>query len=90
MEDLFVGDRINLIFDDIPSEQMTATVTRTLSDREEGLGPEAEDYIACWVEITLDGETCPTMSNVVLLTNWRYSLDGRSVTIRKIGGSDCP
>lgn len=90
MEDLFVGDRINLIFDDLPREQMTATVTRTLSDKEEGMGPEVEDYVAFWIEITLDGETCPTMSNVVLLTNCRYSLDGRLVTIRKIGGSDCP
>jgi hypothetical protein len=90
MEDLFAGDRITLIFDDIACEQRTATVTRTLSDKEEGLGPEVEDYVAYWIEITLDGETCPTMSNVVLLTNCRYSLDGRFVTIRKIGGSGCP
>jgi hypothetical protein len=90
MEDLFAGDRINLIFDDIPREQMTATVTRTLSDKEEGMGPEVEDYVACWIEIALDGETSPTMSNVVLLTDCRYSLDGQFVTIRKIGGSDCP
>ena len=90
MEDLFVGDRINLIFDEIPREQITATVTRTLSDKEEGMGPEVEDYVACWIEITLDGETCPTVSNVVLLTNCRYWLDGRFVTIRKISGRDCP
>jgi hypothetical protein len=88
MEDLFAGDRINLIFDDMPCEQIAATVNRTLSDREEGLGPEVEDYVAYWIEITLDGERCSTMSNVVLLTNCRYSLDGRFVTIRKIGGSD--
>jgi hypothetical protein len=90
MEDLFAGDRISLIFDDIPGEQITATVSRTLSDREEGLGPEIEDYVAYWVEITLDGQTCQTMCNVIMLTNCRYSLDGRIVTIRKIGGGDCP
>ncbi len=90
MEDLVVGDRISLIFDDIPCDQITAKVTRMLSDQEEGLGPEAEDYVACWIELTLDGETCPMISNVVLMTNFRYSLDGRFVTIRKIDGSDCP
>lgn len=90
MEDLRVGDRIHLIFDDIPREPIPATVSRTLSDKEEGLGPEIEDYVACWIEIILDGETCPTMSNVLLLTNYRYSLDGRLVTIRKIVENDCP
>ena len=90
MEDLFAGDRISLIFDDIPGEQITATVSRTLSDREEGLGPEIEDYVAYWVEITLDGQTRQTMCNVIMLTTCRYSLDGRFVTIRKIDGSDCP
>lgn len=84
VEDLFVGDRISLTFDDIPRDQITATVTRTLSDREEGLGPEIEDYVACWIEISRDGDTRPTISNAVLLTNFRYSLDGRFVTIRKI------
>jgi hypothetical protein len=47
MEDLFVGDRISLTFDDIACDQITATVARTLSDTEEGLGPEIEDYVAC-------------------------------------------
>lgn len=90
MEDLFAGDRINLIFDDISCEQITATVNRTLSDKEEGLGPEVEDYVAYWIEITLDGETCPTTCDVVMLTDCRYSLDGRFVAIRKIGEDDCP
>lgn len=90
MEDLFAGDRVNLIFDDISCEPITATVTRTLSDQEEGLGPEIEDYVACWIEVTLDGDTSPSMSNVVLMTDCRYSLDGRAVTIRKMGRCDCP
>ncbi len=42
MEDLFVGDRISLTFDDIPRDQIIATVAGTFSDIEEGLGPEAE------------------------------------------------
>jgi hypothetical protein len=90
MEDLFVGDRISVIFDDIPCNQITPTVSPMLSDRKKGIGPETEDYVACWIEITLDGDTSPSMSNVVLLTDCRYSLDGRSVTIHKIGGCGCP
>ncbi|MFL6117323.1 MAG: hypothetical protein ACJ786_39115, partial [Catenulispora sp.] len=73
MEDLVAGDRIRLTFEDKTGDQKTATVTRTLSDK--GLGPEIEDYVACWIEITLDGESCPTMRNVVLLTNFRYWVD---------------
>ena len=42
MEDLFAGDRISLTFDDMACDQITATVARTLSDTEEGLGPEIE------------------------------------------------
>ena len=91
MEDLLVGDRISLIFDDITREQITATVTRMLSDREEGLGPETEDYVACWIEISRDEDTGPMINNVILLmTDCRYSFDGGLVTIRKIGGSNGP
>ena len=90
MEDLFAGDRISLTFDDIPGDQITATVSRTLSDKEEGLGPEIEDYIAYWLEIRGEGDTCGAINNVVLMTNGRYSLDGQFVTIRKIHGIDSP
>ena len=84
MEDLCIGDRISLTFDDTPDDHLTGTVSRILSDREEGLGPEVEDYIACWLEISLEGDTPRTICNVVLLTTCRYSLDGRLVTIHKI------
>ena len=84
MADLYVGDRISLIFDDTPQDQITATITRKLSDWEEGLSPEIEDYIDYWLEITCDGNRSGTICNVVLLTTGRYWLDGRFVTIRKI------
>lgn len=92
MEDLLSGDRISVMFDDMPCDEITATVTRTLSDTQEGLGPEVEDYVAYWIEIRRDGNTCPTISNsnVLLLTTGRCWLDGRFVTIRKIGGSSFP
>ena len=84
MADFFVGDRISLTFDDIPREPLIATVARRLSDVEEGLGPESEDYVASWLEINCDGDTSGAINNVVLLTNGRYSFDGCFVTIRKI------
>ena len=90
MEDLFVGDRISLTFDDIPGDEITATVCRTLSDMEEGLGPESEDYICSWLEISREGEISGVIDNVLLMTNGRYSLDGQFVTIRKIRASNSP
>jgi hypothetical protein len=81
---LFVGDRISLTFEDKPRDQIIATVAGTFSDFEEGLGPEIEDYVACWLAISRDGETCEAINDVALLTDGRCSLDGRFVTIRKI------
>ena len=84
MEDLFLGDRISLTFDDFPRDQITCTVARTLSNTEEGLGPEIEDYISYWIEISREGDMRGAINNVVLLTTFRYWFDGRYVTIRKI------
>ena len=84
MENLFAGDRISLTFDDTPCDPITATVSRTLSDTEEGLGPEIEDYICYWLEICREGDPREAICNVVLMTNGRYAFDGRFVTIRKI------
>ena len=88
MEYLSVGDRICLTFEDALGDTLTATVVRTLSDQEEGLSPEAEDYVACWIELHCDGEPGPALSNLVFMTDDRYLLDGRHVTIRKIVGME--
>ena len=82
--DFFAGDRISLIFDDIPDKEITATVHRKLSDWEEGLSPEVEEYVDYWLEINCEDEKGGTICNVLLLTTGRYWLDGRFVTIRKI------
>ena len=46
-----VGQRFkfNTVSDNPPPERQ-AVVTRVLSDKEEGLGPEVEFYFAYWVE----------------------------------------
>jgi len=84
MADISVGDRIVLTFDDIPRDQITATVTRKLSDTQEGLSPEIEDYVDYWLEISCDGDKSGTICNVLLLTTGQYWLDGRYVTICKM------
>ena len=93
MEDLFVGDRISLTFDDIPGDEITATVCRTLSDMEEGLGPESEDYICSWLEISREGETSGVIDNVLLMTNGctKASPSARRIcSWRKAAGARAP
>ena len=71
-------------YEDAPATTIRATVGRLLSDREEGMGVEVEDYIACWIEITVDEPSDMDAKQVVLLgTDFQYRLDGRRVTLRK-------
>jgi hypothetical protein len=84
MIELQSGDRIELFHEDEPATTILATVGRLLSDREEGMGVEVEDYCACWIEIALDepGDMDPKL--VVLLgTDFQYRLNGRRVALRK-------
>ena len=83
-EDFSPGDRITLIFDDAPGEQIIATVHRKLSDIEEGCSPEVEQYVDYWLEIHCEGEECTPVRNILLLTTGRYWLDGRFITISKL------
>ena len=43
MNDLQPGDQIDIVFADTPGHSARATVTRFLSDQQEGLSSEAED-----------------------------------------------
>jgi len=48
------------------------------------MGIEVEDYVACWVEITLDEASNRDAKQVVLLgTDFEYWLNGRRVALRK-------
>lgn len=78
------GDRIELSYEDGRGTPIRATVYRLLSDRDEGMGVEVEDYTACWIEITVDESSETDAKQVVLLgTDSQYRLNGRPVTIRK-------
>ena len=84
MLNLQSGDRIELSYEDAPATTIRATVDRLLTDRDEGMGIEVEDYTACWIEITVDEPSNIDANQVVLLgTDFQYRLNGRWVTIRK-------
>jgi hypothetical protein len=48
------------------------------------MGIEVEDYMACWIEITVDEPSNMDPNQVVLLgMDFQYRLNGRPVTLRK-------
>ena len=84
MLNLESGDRIELFYEDAPAITIRATVGRLLTDRNEGMGTEVEDYIACWIEITVDEPSDMDAKQAVLLcTDFQYRLNGRRVNLRK-------
>ena len=84
MLNLQCGDRIELFYEDAPATTIRATVGRLLTDRDEGMGIEVDDYAACWIEIAVDEPSDIDAKQVVLLgTDFQYRLNGRRVTLRK-------
>ena len=57
-----------------------AIVTRVLSNREEGIGPEADYYIAAWIEARTVSEQ-PKALTFVLSNDRNVYLDGELVDI---------
>ena len=65
-----------------PGPERQAVVTHVFSNREEGLGPEAEFFFAYWVEAREVPETeVPTTLVVERGTDGNAYLDGRMVSI---------
>ena len=82
-----VGQRFKFnLSSDNPSPERQAVVTRVLSNREEGLGPEIDFYLAYWVEAHELPETqAPTTLVFERGIDGNVYLDGRvaSVTLLK-------
>jgi len=78
-----VGQRFKFnILSDNPAPERQAVVTHVLSNREEGLGPEAGYYLAYWVEAHELLETeVPTTLVFQRGTDGNVYLDGRLVSI---------
>jgi hypothetical protein len=84
MNDLQPGDQIDIVFADAPGQSARATVSRLLSDQQEGLSPEAEDYFFFWLEISPEPQgTFAQTQTIALGADWKYYMDGREVEIRK-------
>jgi len=84
MLNLQFGDRVEFSFEDAPTTTICATVGRLLTDQDEGMGVEVEEYITRWIEITVDEPSNMDAEGVVLLgSDFEYRLDGRRVTLRK-------
>jgi hypothetical protein len=78
-----VGQRFKFnLLSDSPSPERQAVVTRVLSNREEGLGPEVDFYLAFWVEAFELPET-EVRTTLVFERGFdgNVYLDGRVVTI---------
>jgi hypothetical protein len=78
-----VGQRFKFnLLSDSPSPERQAVVTRVLSNREEGLGPEVDYYLAYWVEAYELPET-EVLTTLVFERgiDGNVYLDGRVVTI---------
>ena len=78
-----VGQRFkfNMLSDNRAPDRL-AVVTRVLSDKEEGLGPEVEYYFAYWVQAHELPETeAPTTLEFQRGTDGNVYLDGRQVSI---------
>jgi hypothetical protein len=78
-----VGQRFKFnLLSDSPSPERQAVVTRVLSNREEGLGPEVDYYLAYWVEANELPET-EVVTPLVFERgiDGNVYLDGRVVTI---------
>ena len=85
MDTLQPGDRISITFIDSPAEVWHATLCRMLDNQGEGLGPEIQDYVACWFEISF-GNCDDTKSRRVITfgTDYQYDLEGRKVLVAKL------
>ncbi|MGI4756035.1 MAG: hypothetical protein ACRYGF_04210 [Janthinobacterium lividum] len=84
MDTFEVGDTIRLTFADAPGEPLLATICSILSDADEGLSPEIEDYVACWLEVSFEGCDDPNgRRSIALGTDFQYTLDGQKLTLTK-------
>jgi hypothetical protein len=84
MPELTIGEEIEIVYEDAPRETRRGRVTRFMSDEDLGIGPEIEDYVACWVEVALDGVAGDGARQILTMgTDSRYSINGRHVQLRK-------
>lgn len=77
------GDRFSFSYLDQPgSKPYQAIVQRILSNRQEGLSPEIDEYAADWLEAVASDPAAPVQSFTVMLgTNNKTYIQGRLVSL---------
>ena len=59
-----------------------AVVTSSKTDQQQGLSPEAEDYIALWIEATgTSGLRSGQSFEILLAVDGKSYLDGQAITV---------
>jgi hypothetical protein len=82
------GDRFSFSFPDEEGNlSYVAVVEKILSNREEGLSPEVDEYVADWLEALpldspRDSDAAVKSFTVMLDTNNKTYIQGRRVTLR--------
>ena len=83
MLNLQPGDRVEFCYEDESTTTICARIDRLLTDQDEGMGIEVEEYIVHWVEITVDEPNDMDPKQVLMLgTDLQYRLNGRPVVLR--------
>ena len=75
-----VGQHFEFVIHGDKGCRQKAVVTQVLSNREEGIGPEADYYIAAWIEASTLSEQ-PKALVFVLANDGNVYLDGEGVDI---------
>jgi hypothetical protein len=78
--EITIGQQFEFVMHADKGFRQKAVVTRVLSNREEGIGPEADYYIAAWIEATTLSDP-PKALVFVLANDENVYLDGERVDI---------
>ena len=79
---IVIGQRLRWRYADSNESSEDAEVVNVRTDREEGLSPEAMDYIALWIEAKYVQESPKArLFTIVLGTDKLTYIEGKEVTI---------
>ncbi len=79
---IVIGQRLRWRYTDSNEPSEDAEVVRVLTDREEGLSPEALDYVALWIEAKYVQDSPKAKPFTILLcTDMLTYIEGKQITI---------
>jgi hypothetical protein len=79
---IVIGQRLRWRYADSNEPSEDAEVVNVLTDREEGLSPEAMDYVALWIEAKYVQDSPKAKPfTIVLGTDMLIYIEGKEVTI---------